>query len=97
MTLPFLIKPEAEDDLAEAFSWYQQRRDGLGIEFLFEYEAALGRIQQNPGAFPDVHRGIHRALLHRFPYAVYYLIGEQLTVIALIHAKRHPRRWQDRG
>jgi plasmid stabilization system protein ParE len=97
MSLPLTIKPEAENDLVEAFAWYQDRRNGLGVEFLLAYEAALGAIRRNPGAFPDVHRGIHRAILRRFPYAVYYLIGEQLTVIAVTHAKRHPRRWQQRG
>lgn len=29
-----IIRPEAEDDLKEAFIWYEDRRKGLGYNFL---------------------------------------------------------------
>ncbi|MFV1950438.1 MAG: hypothetical protein ACC630_00565 [Nitrospinota bacterium] len=28
------IRPEAEDDLEKAFSWYEDKRKGLGYDFL---------------------------------------------------------------
>jgi hypothetical protein len=34
MSMPLIIRPEAEQDMAEARQWYEQRRDGLGNEFL---------------------------------------------------------------
>lgn len=56
-------------------------------------------IAQNPLAFPVVWRArVRRALvLDRFPYALYFTIDDdQFTVIACFHARRDPRRWQDR-
>jgi len=31
-----IIRPEAEDDLKETFSWYEDRRKGLGYNFLLQ-------------------------------------------------------------
>jgi len=28
------VRPEAENDLKEAFSWYEDKRQGLGYDFL---------------------------------------------------------------
>ncbi len=34
MSLPLIITPEAEEDLAEAKAWYERKRKGLGAENL---------------------------------------------------------------
>jgi len=45
------ILSEAESDLREAYHWYQERRHGLGAEFIGAVEAYLGSIQIRPLAF----------------------------------------------
>jgi len=40
---------------------------------------------------------IRRAQLGRFPYLVYYVVlPEAVSVIAVMHGRREPRRWQSR-
>ena len=34
MTLEVRLRPEAEEDLADATAWYEAQRQGLGQEFL---------------------------------------------------------------
>jgi hypothetical protein len=34
MTIEVRLRPEAEQDLAESATWYEQQRTGLGQEFL---------------------------------------------------------------
>jgi toxin ParE1/3/4 len=34
MAVEIIIAPEAEQDIAEAYAWYESRRVGLGEEFL---------------------------------------------------------------
>jgi hypothetical protein len=34
MNLPLSLWPEAENDLAEASDWYEQKKSGLGAEFI---------------------------------------------------------------
>jgi toxin ParE1/3/4 len=67
--------PEAEADLAEVHAWYQQRRHGLGDEFLRSVDAALAAIQRPPEAYRVVHRDIRRTLLRRFSHAMFYQAG----------------------
>ena len=92
-----VIRPEAEADLLDAMQWYKDQRQGLEDEFFLAFDAALSRLRRTPKSFPIVHESIRRVLLRRFPYGIYYLLeGEQITVIAVFHAKRDPKRWQQR-
>ena len=54
-------------------------------------------VVANPQQFPIVHRETHRALCRRFPYGLYYrIVDDQIVVVACMHARRDPRRWQSR-
>ncbi len=98
MSLSVRYSPEAFADVAEAFSWYQAQRPGLGWEFATELDAALGLLERAPEAGPVVHRSLRRALLRRFPYAVYYAVAaDQILVRAVLHMRRDPRRWRARA
>ena len=95
MTADLRIRREAERDVAEAARWYEAQRVGLGREFLDEVAACLRAVARQPGMFPEVHRGVRRALIRRFPFGVYYRAGtRRIDVIAVMHASRRPRRWQ---
>ena len=94
---PLLIRPAAEADIADAALWYEARALGLGAEFLRAVDVALAEIQRMPERFPVVYRSCRRALLRRFPYAVFFVPGEDvIQVVACLHASREPRRWQER-
>lgn len=61
------IVPEAVADAREAYLWYEERRPGLGEEFLECVDACLERIRRNPELFEVVHEDYRRALVRRFP------------------------------
>ncbi len=88
----------ARMELRDAYRWYETQRPGLGEDLLRRVEETLDRIRQNPEAFPVVHpAGVRRALIDRFPYAVFFRMeGVTAIVYAVYHAKRDPGRWQDR-
>lgn len=91
MTLPLFFRPDAEADVADAFAWYEEQSPGLGSHFLLCVEAALSQIQRHPDASPVIHRLIRRALLRRFPYGIFYILGDtQIIIVAVFHAKRSP-------
>jgi hypothetical protein len=48
MTRRILFRPEAETELMEAASWYEERGKGLGAEFLRSLDAAISAIERNP-------------------------------------------------
>ena len=81
--------------MAEAFSWYQRERAGVGWDFLDDLEAVFALLLERPEAGPELHRGVRRVLLRRFPYAVYYqLAPADIEVRAILHTRRRPRRWR---
>jgi plasmid stabilization system protein ParE len=90
-----ISEPPADVDVEAAFEWYENERQGLGLEFLDELRAAYNRIADSPLKYQELRGGIRRALLRRFPYAVYFAIeGDVVIVVAVLHASRDPAQWQ---
>ncbi len=97
MTYKVKISPEAELDLDEAYHWYESQVNQLGSEFIRVVDENLTAIQQNPLAYPVVYNKIHRKLLPRFPYGLFYVIQDDIIfVLACFHVKRDPKQWQRR-
>jgi plasmid stabilization system protein ParE len=91
------LRDTARTELSDAFGWYEQRRAGLGREFLSAARSTLAVIERNPEQYPVAVDDIRKAPLPRFPYLVYYVVLDDLvSVIAVMHSRRHPRRWQER-
>lgn len=97
MKRELIVRPEAEAEVAEAFDWYEEQLKGLGSEFLLSIDATVHAIIRNPNQFAKIHKDVRRALLHRFPYGVFFLVEDtRIVIVAFFHAKRDPKRWQDR-
>jgi toxin ParE1/3/4 len=95
--LELVIAPEAELDTAEAWVWYEGNRAGLGEEFLSSVDACLESIRRRPEMYPVVHQGFGRAVIRRFPYAIFYERREgKVTVYAVFHTSRDPGKWRQR-
>jgi len=91
-------EPSVDLDVEAAFEWYENEQPGLGMEFLDELRAIYNRIADGPLKYQELRGGIRRALLRRFPYAVYFAIeGDIVIVVAVLHASRDPAEWQRRG
>jgi plasmid stabilization system protein ParE len=96
VTVSFSVrfKASAARDAERAFEWYETQRTGLGAQFREELNRTLEMIGANPELSPVVRPRIRRAVLRRFPYLVFYLVeGQQIVVLACLHASRDPHRW----
>jgi plasmid stabilization system protein ParE len=72
MTEPFIVSPLAERDIAEAFGWYESRSAGLGEFFLRQLNDCFDSIRQRPLMFEIIVDDFRRALVRKFPYAVFF-------------------------
>jgi plasmid stabilization system protein ParE len=98
MTLPVVLTAEAEADLDEASQWYEQRSAGLGGDLVGRVRETLAQIAITPLLYPQVHAGIRRASVRRFPYGVFYRPGSnRVEVIAIFHDRRDPAAVKRRG
>ena len=93
-----VAEPRVDLDVAAAYQWYDNEAPGLGAEFLDQLLAAYDRIAGGPLQYQAHGSSIRRALLRRFPYAVYFAVdGNLVVVLAVLHASRDPAEWQRRG
>lgn len=89
--------PGAKQDVNDAFVWYEEKSLGLGLEFLRCLEATIESIQRFPLMFPVVLDDYHRALIRRFPYAIFYEVEPSRTVIhAVFQCSQDPNKWKAR-
>jgi len=97
MSRLFIIRPEAEDDLAEAKKWYDKKRAGLGDDFLEHVEKTFETIQRIPLASRPVYQDVRRMRIPKYPYMAFYRVDDsQITVLAVYHTSRDPAGWQSR-
>ncbi len=97
MTLPVVWIPEANEDLQEARTWYDNIRRELGERFAQAVEATVEAIAEHPIQFPVVYRSRRRAGVPRFPYGIFFEVQQhRIVVIACFHGRRDPTRWQAR-
>lgn len=95
---PPILRPAAAADIEDAYRWYESQRVGLGDEFLAAVGTAVESLTTYPERFPIVYRQAHRANLRRFPYSLFHrIIGDQVVIVACMHGRRQPRRWQSRN
>jgi len=92
------IRPSAEADVDAALAWYHERDPRLVERMIAELDYVFERIASNPGQFPVVAGPIQRALLHKFPYSVYFVVGGELVaVVAVLHQRRKSIDWGRRN
>ena len=97
MAVELVIAPEAESDIEEAYLWYEDRRVGLGEEFLGSVDACVESIRRRPQMCPIIYEGYRRSLIRRFPYAVFYEHSEAtVTIYAVFRTSRDPDKWRRR-
>ncbi|NLS92551.1 MAG: type II toxin-antitoxin system RelE/ParE family toxin [Planctomycetaceae bacterium] len=98
MSSQFRFRPEVPDDIGEICRWYNERRVGLGQEFVEELYATLSRIEADPELYVTTYRDIRSVRLHRFPCVVHYrLLNDTILVLAVMHGRRDPATWQGRA
>lgn len=89
-----IVTRRAEREAGEAFEWYEKQVSGLGADFLAALNAQLDSIAESPQSYAEVLPKVRRALLSRFPYAVFFAQRRTiLSILAVIHTSRSPRRW----
>jgi len=93
------VLPDAEAELQSAAIWYEEKRSGLGVEFVAVVEKALQSVLENPEACPvwRPDRPYRKRSLKRFPYVVLFRVdASTVEIVAVAHAKRRPGHWLDR-
>jgi len=99
MNTDLKLLPEAKNDIAQAYRWYEEQSVGLGTDFLRCLEAVLLSIQRTPNIYPTVFDSYRRAIVRRFPYVVFFDVNCQdnlCVVYSVFHCAQDPDKWHER-
>jgi plasmid stabilization system protein ParE len=89
MKYRIILSPDARADINSAVRWYQQIDPDVAFRFLLKTGATIDRIRRYPYSFQRVKGVFRRAVLHRFPYSIFFVLKNEL---AIIMAVRHQRQ-----
>jgi plasmid stabilization system protein ParE len=91
------ITDVAEQELLDAYSYYESLSEGLGAELRAEVDRSFEFILAQPRMDVVVEGEVRRALLRRFPYGIFYRLESNVVrVIAFFNLHQDPRRWRRR-
>lgn len=97
MKYQLLIDARAEEEAAEAFEYYYEIHSELAYEFYEQLDRVYDKVENNPASCQLVNDYIRRALLAKFPYAVFYRIlpENRVLVLTILHTSRNPKSWPE--
>lgn len=98
------LHPEAREELRSAALWYEEKRAGLGNDFVAEVASSFERLAASPSRYP-IWLGhprapieIRRARVNRFPYVVAFEVRpNDVLILAVAHMRRKPLYWLARS
>lgn len=94
MNYDIVFTRAADNDLEDAFKWYESQKPLLGWEFREKLSACIERIEDDRVDYQIYFNNIRKIKLPRFPYKVYYIKDtqvRQIIVLALFHMKMDPK------
>lgn len=94
MILAVVSRRVARREFDEATLWYEERRTGLGAQFVSEIDRVVAFAAENPQRFPIVHSDVRCVHAQRFPYSVFFRAeARSIVVLAVFNARRDPTIW----
>ena len=88
----------SEAELPVAVGYYESEAPGLGRRFLAVVESAGDEVLEHPLAGAPVRGDVRRNSVGRFPYQLLYRVaGDEVRILAIMHKRRRPLYWAERG
>lgn len=87
------IQEEAGLEVAEAYLYYEEKRSGLGEEFLEHLDSFFKRLTLNPDHFPEKRKPYREAYIRRFPFVIIYeIVKEKVIIYSVFNTWKNPEK-----
>ena len=88
----------AETELHDAVHYYESEAAGLARRFLLAVESALAEVLDHPLVGSPLRGEVRRKRVGRFPYQLLYRVAvDEVRILAVMHKRRRPLYWAERG
>ncbi|WP_310559313.1 type II toxin-antitoxin system RelE/ParE family toxin [Flavobacterium sp.] len=94
MVFKIVISVLAESEIEETIEFYENRKKGLGKQFLEYFRGYLKILKTNPELFSIKKPPLYRELaLKKFPFVIIYEIFQNEVIIySVFHTSRNPTK-----
>lgn len=93
MAFSVLFTPGAQNDLQEAYDWYETKSQGLGDKLISSINEKLSALVLTKGIGSVRYDDIRCTIVPGFPYLIHYGINEvkrQIIAYRIFHTSRKP-------
>jgi len=88
--------PLTKQDFDEAYTWYENKQNGLGERFLNAVRQEMEKMILHPEVFGSrINKKFREVQTAVFPYIIVYKINKrkkEIYISSIHHAKKHPRK-----
>ncbi len=97
MSLPVILRPEADADIQSTFDELEHVQVGLGDRFIGRVREVLERVEAMPRMYGVVWQDVRAVRLRKFQHVVYYVVfDDRVEVLGVLHGVRDASVWQSR-
>ena len=95
--MKYRFSAAAQREFDEAVAYYSSCTPGLGLDFANEILSILNVVCSFPDLWAYLEKPVRRALVHRFPFGVLYVVepDDVVLVLAVMHLHRKPSYWKE--
>ena len=81
----------AQLEIEDANAYYNLQQEDLGERFKEHIKESVDSISQFPLLYPKVTEELHRVVVHKFPYSIFYMLfDEKIVIVSIAHQHRKP-------
>lgn len=88
-----VVVPSAEREISESAAFYEEQKEGLGVDFLNELDLSKDKLSQQPHNYSYIskEKTLRCLSISRFPFKIIYEVHDDRVVIySVYHDKRKP-------
>jgi len=86
-----IVSKLALKELEESQAYYNLQKVELGDEFVQHIKNDIDTIFETPYLYPVVVSPVHRKVISRFPYNIFYRVDDKaIVILSIAHQNRKP-------
>ncbi|NEW59882.1 type II toxin-antitoxin system RelE/ParE family toxin [Sulfurovum sp. bin170] len=85
------ISELAQLEIEDSKSYYNLQQKNLGDRFKKHIQDSIDNIIKSPTLYPKITPQLHRVVVHKFPYNIFYaLLDDTIIIVSVAHQHREP-------
>jgi len=95
VSLPVILRPDAQADIQSARATLDHAQVGLGDRFVAKLREVFKRIEDMPELYGFVYQDVRAARVRKFRYVAFYIaFADRAEVLAVLHGSQDASTWQ---